>query len=151
MKVVSLSLSVDVDASAQEVFDYFAHWSRQNEWMLGTTVSVVNPEFDKNGHAVGSLINGFTGVGPLGFNDLMRITVFEHPHRVDVIHLGKIVRGTGTMKVISQSPTSSTFVWAEDVEIPGGAIGYFGFMIIKPFFLWAINFSLKKFAKKFAS
>jgi hypothetical protein len=144
-----VSLSVEVAAPQSEVFEYFTAWTRQNEWMLGTEVHITNPELDPHGRAVGSEIAAFTGIGFLGFWDPMRITVFEAPFRVDVVHLGRVVRGTGTMLVESTSATTSRFVWSEDLELPLGAFGAFGFAILKPFFLLGVKQSLNKFARQF--
>lgn len=149
MSKAHVELSVEVSAPQVEVFDYFTAWSRQNEWMLGTQVHVTNPQLDAKGLAVGSEIAAFTGIGFLGFWDPMRITVFEAPFRVDVVHLGKVVRGTGTMLVESTSESTSRFVWSEDLELPLGALGAFGFALLKPIFLFGVRQSLNKFARQF--
>ena len=144
-----LSLSIEVKAPQSQVFDYFTNWSRQNEWMLGTEVVVTNPQLDPRGLQVGSEINAFTGVGSFGFHDPMRITVLEPPFRVDVVHLGRVVRGTGTMLVESTSPSTSRFVWSEDLILPFGILGKIGFIFVKPFFVFGVRKSLQKFADHF--
>ncbi len=149
MSSAHVELSVEVSAPQLEVFEYFTAWSRQNEWMLGTQVHVTNPQLDPKGLVVGSEIAAFTGIGFLGFWDPMRVTVFEAPFRVDVVHLGRVVRGTGTMLVESTSETTSRFVWSEDLDLPLGALGFFGFTILKPLFLFGVHQSLKKFARQF--
>ena len=147
--MVHISLSVEVKASQISVFDYFTQWTRQNEWMLGTEVEITNPQLDPRGLSVGSEIAAFTGIASIGFLDTMRITFIEPPFRVDVVHLGKVVRGTGTMLVEATSENSSRFVWSEDLDLPLGALGRFGFIFVKPFFLAGVKSSLKKFAKHF--
>ncbi len=144
-----ISLSVEVNASQSSVFDYFTQWTRQSEWMFGTHVAITNPQLDARGLAVGSEIAAFTGFGPLGFLDTMRITYIEPPFRVDVLHLGKVVRGTGTMLVEATSENTSRFVWSEDLDLPLGALGRFGFVFVKPFFLAGVKSSLTKFARHF--
>jgi hypothetical protein len=147
--MVHISLSVEVKASQSAVFEYFTQWTRQNEWMLGTKVEILNPELDPRALSVGSEIAAFTGIGPLGFLDTMRITVIEPPFRVDVLHLGRVVRGTGTMLVEATSENTSRFVWSEDLDLPLGWFGRFGFVFVKPFFLAGVKASLKKFARQF--
>lgn len=38
MKPVELTLSVEINASQQEVFNKVVDWESQGEWMLGTKV-----------------------------------------------------------------------------------------------------------------
>jgi hypothetical protein len=117
--------------------------------MLGTHVEITNPHLDPQGQSVGSEIAAFTGFGRLGFLDTMRITFIEKPFRVDVVHLGKVVRGTGTMLVEATSENTSRFVWSEDLDLPLGAFGRFGFFFVKPLFLAGVKASLNKFARQF--
>ncbi|MFY9325335.1 MAG: SRPBCC family protein, partial [Candidatus Nanopelagicales bacterium] len=95
---------------------------------------------------VGGEFAAFTGIGKLGFIDPMQITKWNPPQEVSVAHLGKLVRGTGEMKVEKISENESDFIWSESLELPLGIIGFVGYKIIEPFFKIAIQKSLKKFA-----
>jgi hypothetical protein len=146
MKPVSLSLSVDIKANQKTVFDSVVNWETQGEWMLGTKVSRTK----NNGAGLGGEIVAWTGIGFIGFNDPMVITKWEEPNVVDVKHLGKIVRGTGSMVVEKIDENNSKFIWSEEIELPLGILGKVGWIFIKPIFIAGIKHSLNKFALTFA-
>lgn len=141
-----LELVVKVDAPAQFVWDAITDWPRQGEWMLGTRVEQTSP-----GHnAVGTTIAAFTGIGPIGFLDTMTVTNWVPPQVCDVVHTGRVVRGTGRFEVRSTGEQSADFIWVEDLELPLGRLGEFGFAFVQPLFLAGIRSSLKKFARQTA-
>ena len=140
---VHLSLDVVVNAPVEAVFDAFTQWARQGEWMLGTRVEVRVGD----GRSRDSQIAGWTGVGPVGFWDTMTITRWEPPYRVDVLHTGAIVRGTGTMEVLALPEGRSRFVWSEDLDLPLGSLGRIGWPLVKPAFVAGVKRSLRKFAR----
>jgi uncharacterized protein YndB with AHSA1/START domain len=139
-----IELFVDIKSSPEKVFDYLTDWPAQSEWIFATRVEIRTPGLAKE---VGGEIAAFTGFGPIGFWDYMTITKWEHPHIVDVIHTGRVVKGTGTMRVEKTSDTTTRFYWAEDLQIPLGLIGKIGFGILKPIFLSGVQSSLNKFAR----
>ena len=59
MSPVELSLSVEVKANQQKVFDKVVDWESQGQWMLGTKVSGTK----NNGQGLGGEINAWTGFG----------------------------------------------------------------------------------------
>jgi len=146
MSPVELSLSVEVKASQQKVFDKIVDWESQGQWMLGTKVSGTK----NNGQGLGGEINAWTGFWKIGFNDPMVITQWIEPKIVDVKHIGQIVKGTGSMVVEKIDENNSRFIWSESINLPFGFIGKIGWTIIKPFFVSGIKFSLNKFALTFA-
>ena len=146
MSPVELSLSVAVKASQQKVFDKIVDWESQGQWMLGTKVSGTK----NNGQGLGGEINAWTGFWKIGFNDPMVITQWIEPKIVDVKHIGRVVKGTGSMVVEKVDENNSRFIWSESINLPFGFIGKIGWIIIKPFFVSGIKFSLNKFALTFA-
>ena len=140
---VSLELSVDVAAPAQRTWDAAVDWAGQGEWMLGTTVRPTAGD----GRGVGARVEAFTGVGPLGFVDRMEITAWKPPYRCSVVHLGRVVRGTGDFLVRERGPEASTFVWREDLELPLGLLGRLGWPLVRPLFLFGVRLSLRRFAR----
>ena len=140
---VPLELTVDVAAPAQRTWDAAVDWRGQGEWMLGTRVWPTSRE----GHGVGATISAFTGVGPLGFLDRMEITAWEPPRRCSVRHVGRVVRGTGDFVVRERGPQASTFVWREDLDLPLGLLGRLGWPLVRPFFLYGVRLSLRRFAR----
>jgi hypothetical protein len=146
MKPVDLSLSVDINASQEEVFKKVVDWESQGDWMLGTKVSRTK----NNGQGLGGEIVAWTGIWKFGFNDPMVITQWIEPKIVDVKHLGKVVKGTGSMIVEKIDEKNSKFIWSETIELPLGVVGRIGWIFIKPFFVAGIKYSLNKFALTFA-
>lgn len=146
MKPVDLSLSVDIKASQSEVFKKVVDWESQGDWMLGTKVSRTK----NNGQGLGGEIVAWTGIWKFGFNDPMVITQWIEPKIVDVKHLGKVVKGTGSMVVEKIDEKNSKFIWSETIELPLGIVGRIGWIFIKPFFVAGIKYSLNKFALTFA-
>lgn len=139
----SLQLSVDVPADPETVFTAMTDWERQHEWMLGTRVRAE----EKGGQGVGGGIAAFTGFGPLGFWDTMTITRWQRPRVVEVDHTGKLVRGIGVFRV-EPSANGSRFVWREEVDLPLGRVGEFGWaVVVKPLLAAGVAFSLRRFAR----
>jgi hypothetical protein len=138
-----VSLDVTIDAPVERVFDAFSQWHEQGRWMLGTRVEVRVGD----GRSVGSELAAWTGAGPAGFWDTMVITRWEPPYRVDVTHTGSVVRGTGTMEVLALPGGRSRFVWSEDLDLPLGALGRFGWPVARPAFLLGVRRSLESFGR----
>lgn len=141
-----LALSVDVDAAQQQVWDALVDWETQGEWMLNTTVWTVGERA-----GVGASIAAFTGVLPsrrrLGFIDTMTVTTWDPPRRCDVVHTGRVVRGTGGFEVESLSDGRARFNWSEEIELPFGWIGRFGWILVGPLMAWGVRISLRRFAR----
>ncbi|WP_434450609.1 SRPBCC family protein [Lentzea sp. E54] len=123
-----LELSVEVAAPPDTIFRAVTDWERQREWVFGTRVSVVSGD----GRSAGSEIEAVT----FGVSDRMRITRWDPPHAVEVLHLGRVVRGTGVFAV-----RGSRFVWTERLDVP------FFFPSVKPLFMLALRRSLRRFAR----
>jgi hypothetical protein len=138
----TLVLTVDVDAPVEATWAGATDWDGQGEWMLGTRVRGT----DQGGVGVGGGIEAFTGIGPLGFLDTMRIEQWEPPYRCHVVHTGRLVRGTGTF-VVEPRGDGSRFVWREDLELPLGLLGRLGWPLVRPLFAFGVRLSLKRFAR----
>lgn len=138
-----LALEVAVNAPAEKVWAAITDWPAQGQWMLGTRVWVSKGE----GTSVGSELSAFTGVGRLGFLDTMTITTWDPPNRCDVLHTGRVVRGTGTMAVEDLGGGRSAFHWSEDLDLPLGLLGRLGFAVVRPVFEAGVRASLEKFAR----
>lgn len=140
---VRVALDVIIEADVQTVFDAITQWAEQGRWMVGTRVEVR----EGDGRSLGSELAAWTGAGPVGFWDTMTITRWDEPYRVDVHHTGAVVRGTGTMEVVALPAGRSRFVWSEDLDLPLGALGRFGWPLARPAFLAGVKRSLDAFAR----
>ena len=139
----TLVLTVDVDAPVEQTWAGATDWAGQGEWMLGTRVWPTV----QAGQGVGGGIEAFTGVGPLGVLDRMQITLWEPPRRCHVLHLGRVVRGTGAFEVEPLADGRSRFVWREDLDLPLGLLGRLGWPLVRPVFAFGVQLSLRRFAR----
>lgn len=115
-------------------------WEGQSGWMVLTTVTA-----EPGGHRVGERLDAFTAIGAVGFHDPMEVTLWDPPRRVDVAHLGRVVRGVGIFEV-RPAPGGAWLVWAEDLDLPLGAPGRLGFALVRPAFQLMLRRSLRRLA-----
>lgn len=143
---VHVELDIAIAAPVEVVFDAITDWPTQGEWMLGTRVEVRAGD----GRSVGSELAAWSGAPGerrgTGFWDTMVITTWDEPYRVDVLHTGRVVKGTGTMAVVA-APGGSRFIWSEDLDLPLGVLGRLGWPLVRPAFLAGVRTSLERFAR----
>jgi carbon monoxide dehydrogenase subunit G len=142
---VHLEERVAVAAPPEAVFAAVADWEGQSDWVAFTKVTA-----DAGPHRVGERLVAVTKVAGIGFSDPMEVTRWEPPRRVDVRHLGRVVRGTGTF-LVEPAPGGAWFVWAEDVDLPLGAVGRLGFAVVGPTFRLLLRRSLRRLARRIES
>ncbi len=140
-------VDVVVHAPVAAVWEAVTDWDRQGEWMLGTTVRSTGRGGDGNGRGVGAGLEAFTGVGRLGFLDTMVITWWDPPRRCEVLHTGRVVRGTGVFEVLALPGDRSRLVWSEQLVLPLGRLGRFGFPIVAPAFSAGVKHSLARLGR----
>jgi Polyketide cyclase / dehydrase and lipid transport len=136
---VELTVSVEVDAPPEVVFDAAVDWERQGEWVALTTVSGI--------HGLGGTLVARTAVGPFGFDDPMSIETWDPPWRCVVRHHGRVVRGSAAFEVQALGENRSRFVWTEWLVMPMGLFGELGFQLVKPLVMAALRWSLRRFAR----
>jgi hypothetical protein len=118
-------VSVDVAVSAERAWAAVSDWESQGAWMVATRVRGTPS-------AVGGRLEGWTGIGPIGFLDTMTITEWEPPSRCAVLHTGHVVRGTGGFEVTPRGLDACRITWWERVELPLGVLGRIGWLVIGP-------------------
>lgn len=138
-----LAVTLDVRRPVQTVWDALSDWERQSAWIIATRVRSTL----QDGQGVGGGIEAWTGVGPLGFLDVMVVSEWEPPHRCTVEHVGKFVRGSGGFQVSDLGGGRSRVLWWERVEIPFGAAGRVGWRVVRPVAQWGVLASLKRFRR----
>ena len=129
----TLSISLTVPAPVDSVWKKIADWQSQGEWMLQTKVWVTSQESE----GVGTSIAAFTGIGKLGIMDHMTVTSWEPPTVCDVLHTGKIIKGTGRFQLSALTPQSTRFDWSEDILAPRAL-----FLLIAPGLYIGVRISL---------
>lgn len=137
--MAEITLSVEVDAPPQVVWDALVDWDRQGEWMLLTEV--------RGGHGEGEKIEAYTGKRPLGFLDSMTITDWQPRHRCEVLHTGRVVRGSAAFDIEALPGDRSRFIWTEWLVLPFGVAGELGFRLVRPVVVAGILHSLRAFAR----
>ena len=142
---VRLEERVAIAAPPEAVFAAVADWEGQSDWVALTTVTA-----DGGPHRVGERLVAVTKLAGIGFSDPMEVTRFDPPSRIDVRHLGRVVRGTGTF-LVSPAPGGAWFTWAEDVEVPLGVVGRLGFAVVGPAFRLLLRRSLRRLARQLES
>ena len=135
-----IAISLKINAPIQKVWDSLAQWEKQGDWMLQTKVWVTSEITE----GVGTQISAFTGIKKIGILDTMLVTTWEPPHTCDVVHTGKIIKGTGRFHLRELTPTSVAFDWSEDVVAPRIL-----FVLIKPALFLGVRISLARFARTF--
>jgi uncharacterized protein YndB with AHSA1/START domain len=113
---VILSASAEIDAPAEVVFEAAVDWPAQARWMPLTRVAVTSGD----GRSVGTTVVARTGVGPAAAFDPMVVDVWQPPHRCEVRHEGRIVRGRGVFRVEPLAHNRSRFTWEEHLPDRGG-------------------------------
>ncbi|WP_238993076.1 SRPBCC family protein [Jiangella aurantiaca] len=132
-----------VAAPADVVWHVLTDWPAQGAWMPLTRVRVLGPG---DGREVGARMEAWTGVGRAGFLDTMIVTAWEPPHRCEVLHTGRLVRGPGVFAVRSLDGASCEVVWEERLELPFGAVGRVGWPVVLPAVRFGLRVALRRFA-----
>ena len=146
MRSNHVTISTLINAPAEKVWSSIADWESQGAWMLQTKVIRTS----EIAEGVGVKIEAFTGpfyrLFPrfkfLGLLDLMEVTRWEPPHRCDVMHYGKILKGSGSFEVVALDSSHTTFHWSEEVIAPLPL-----FLLVKPFLWIGVKISLARFAR----
>lgn len=129
--MAELVRSVEIDAPPQAVWAAVTDWDRHGKWMLLTSVRRLD-----GGDRVGSRLEAFTGISPLGVRDPMTVTVWRPPYRCENRHDGRFVRGVGAFDVealpAGEHGERSRFTWSEWLELPLGRVGELGFVLVRP-------------------
>ena len=110
-------LETFVDVPPDRLWRLLVDWERQGDWIPFTRVRQV----DGPRLGVGTRIAARTGIGPLGFVDLMTVTAVDAPRRYEVVHTGRVVKGVGAF-VVEPAGAGTRFRWWERVEVPGGPL-----------------------------
>jgi uncharacterized protein YndB with AHSA1/START domain len=125
--------------SAERVFEVLTDWERHDEWMPFTRAV--------GGHEVGATLEGWTGIGPLGFRDTMVITEWSPGRRVSVRHTGRLVRGVAWFETVPRPGGGSSVIWAERLDLPLGPLGRVGWALAGPPVRGLMTVGLRRLAR----
>jgi hypothetical protein len=142
MKLEDFRIALEIPAPLERVWPELVTWKKQGEWMALTRVEASANGADDSG--VGTTIDAFTGIGPIGILDKMRVTKWEPPTFCQVEHFGSLIKGIGEFRLTRSSSNVTRFDWYERIDAPR-----FILVLVKPGILIAVYISLRKFARSF--
>ena len=148
-KLSNLTLTIKINKPVDEVWQSLVDWKGQSKWMLQTKVwsELDQDRTVKNGKGV--LIFAFTGIFPklypklkLGILDTMEVTNWKPPHLCEVMHIGRIIRGTGKFE-LKKVRGGTIFYWQEEIIAQPLVL-----LFAKPALLIGVWLSLRRFARQ---
>jgi hypothetical protein len=137
-----IEMTLVIKAPIEKVWQSLAQWENQGEWMLLTKVEVTS----KIREGVGTSIAAFTGIGKLGLMDHMTVTAWQPPNICDVVHTGRIIKGTGRFELTQIDALTTRFDWSEEIEAPRAI-----FLLIAPGLYTGVRISLMAFRRQLQS
>jgi len=138
MRSNHIAMSLVIEAPIERVWAALADWESQGDWMLQTRVDVTSDIRE----GVGTTIAAFTGIGKLGVMDHMVVTSWQPPHICDVLHTGKIIKGTGRFELVAIDSETTRFNWSEEILAPRAV-----FLLIAPGLYAGVRISLTKLGR----
>jgi len=139
----TLRITINLPCSQERAWAAIADWESQGNWMLQTKVWVTSQIRE----GAGTSISAFTGplykfypkFSSLGLLDTMVVTKWQPPEICDVVHTGKILKGTGSFVLSPINSTSTKFNWSETIEC-----SRLMFLAIAPFLWVGVRISLAR-------
>jgi len=132
------SVTVDIAADPEAVWDTVTEWEQQSAWMPATSVRRLPGPIG----AVGERFVARTGFGRIAFDDPITVTAWDRPRRCEVLHTGRVVRGVGAFYV-EPAGQGSRFTWWERIMVPGGPLAPLlwrvGHPLTRAGFAWALR------------
>lgn len=139
----TLRITINLPCSQDRAWAAIADWESQGDWMLQTKVWVTSQIRE----GAGTSISAFTGplykfypkFSLIGLLDTMVVTKWQPPEICDVLHTGKILKGTGSFVLSPINSTSTKFNWSETIEC-----SRLKFLVIAPFLWVGVRISLAR-------
>ena len=139
----TLRITINLPCSQERAWAAIADWESQGNWMLQTKVWVTSQIRE----GAGTSISAFTGplykfypkFSSLGLLDTMVVTKWQPPEICDVVHTGKVLKGTGSFVLSPINSTSTKFNWSETIEC-----SRIKFLVIAPFLWVGVRISLAR-------
>lgn len=139
MRSNHIAMSLVIDAPIEKVWASLADWESQSNWMLQTSVEVTS----ESREGVGTTIAAFTGLGKIGVMDHMKVTKWEPPNICDVVHTGRVIKGTGRFQLTAIDLHRTRFDWSEEILAPRAL-----FLLIAPGLYVGVRISLANLSRQ---
>jgi len=142
MRSNHIEMTLVMKAPIEKVWQALAQWESQGEWMLLTKVEVTSEIRE----GVGTSIAAFTGIGKVGLMDHMKVTAWQPPNICDVVHTGRIIKGTGRFELTQIDDFTTRFDWSEEILAPRAV-----FLLIVPGLYAGVRISLMALRRQLQS
>lgn len=124
-----LEVRVFIEAPADVVWSILSDLPGQARWMVDVRGLAVVSERQQGEGALIDVTSELFGLPVV--HDVMEITRWQPPARMDVLHRGQF-HGTGSF-VLAPVAGGTIFTWVEDFSPPLGALGEFAFrLVVRP-------------------
>ena len=137
-----LQAHISTDASPERLWSVATDWPNQGQWIPFTRSRLTGG--GRTG--TGSRIEAWTGIGRVGFLDVMIVEVWTPPSRLELRHIGKIVRGSAGFVIEPLGARGSRIVWWERIDLPLGVLGRLAWPVVERVSRWTLQRSLRKLA-----
>ncbi len=142
--VVRVEVARDVFASPGIVWGLLVDWERQAEWMVDARAVEVTSAGRKG---VGVRLKVPTRVLAITIDDVLEVTGWNEPRRLEVRHVGPLVSGKAAFE-LSTAERGTRVTWWEEVDVPLGVVGELGAaLLVRPYLAWLFRRSLDNFAR----
>jgi hypothetical protein len=139
----TLRITINLPCSQERAWAAIADWESQGNWMLQTKVWVTSQIREGAGTSISAFTGPFYKFYPkfssLGLLDTMVVTKWQPPEICDVVHTGKVLKGTGSFALSPINSTSTKFNWSETIEC-----SRIKFLAIAPFLWVGVRISLAR-------
>ena len=139
----TLRITITLPCSQERAWAAIADWESQGNWMLQTKVWVTSQIREGAGTSISAFTGPFYKFYPkfssLGLLDTMVVTKWQPPEICDVVHTGKVLKGTGSFALSPINSTSTKFNWSETIEC-----SRLKFLAIAPFLWVGVRISLAR-------
>jgi carbon monoxide dehydrogenase subunit G len=136
-----LDITVLIDATPDVVWAVLADLERQGEWMVDIRRLDVATEQKRGAGTVLRVTSELFGLPVV--RDVMEITAWDPPRRMDVLHRGQF-HGTGSFLLEPAAAGTTRMRWSEDFEAPLGRMGELAFRVaVRPHLMRVFRRSLR--------
>jgi len=127
--VATITVRIHIPAPPEAVWAVIEDLEHQGDWMVDVRRLKVASERKRGAGAVMHVTSELFGL-PI-VKDVMAITIWDPPRRMDVEHIGR-VRGTGSFW-LEPSGEGTNLTWVERVRVPLGPLGELAFAaVVRP-------------------
>ncbi len=141
-----ITVSVDIPATRQDVWDDLSSISSHSEWMADAESIDFLTEANQG---VGTRISVATRIGPLRTTDVMEFVEWSPPERMSVEHQG-LFTGSGAFVLEETTSRSTRFTWSERIRFPWYLGGRIGELVARPILRWVWRRNLTRFRERFS-